>query len=57
MCIRVTSLIWIRIKVAKIQERKLTLEAWRLKKEPWRVCRPVVADSYHFVEEQDADLH
>jgi hypothetical protein len=21
--------------------------------EPWRLCRPVVADSHHFVEEQD----
>jgi hypothetical protein len=21
----------------------------------WRVCRPVIADSYHFGEEQDAD--
>jgi hypothetical protein len=25
--------------------------------EPWRVCRPVVADSHHSVEEQDPDLH
>jgi hypothetical protein len=23
--------------------------------EPWRVCRQVVADSNHFVEEQDPD--
>jgi hypothetical protein len=25
---------------------------WRLKMEPWRVCRTVVADSHHFDEEQ-----
>jgi hypothetical protein len=24
--------------------------------EPWRLCRPVVADSHHFDEEQDPDL-
>ncbi len=30
-------------------------EAWRLKTEPWRVCRPVGADSYNFDEEQDLD--
>ncbi len=23
--------------------------------EPWRVCRPVVADSHHFYEDQDPD--
>ncbi len=23
--------------------------------EPWRVCRPVIADSHHFDEEQDPD--
>jgi hypothetical protein len=31
---------------------------WRrggLKLEPWRVCRPVVADSHHLDEEQDTD--
>jgi hypothetical protein len=33
------------------------MEAWRLKMEPWRVCRQVVADSHHFVEEQDPDPH
>jgi hypothetical protein len=25
--------------------------------EPWRVCRPVVAESYNFDEEQDPDSH
>jgi hypothetical protein len=25
--------------------------------EPWRVCRPLVADSHHFDEEQDLDLN
>jgi hypothetical protein len=25
--------------------------------EPWRVCRPVVADSQHFDEGQDPDPH
>jgi hypothetical protein len=29
----------------------------RLKMEPWRVCRPMVADSHHFNEEQDPDLN
>jgi hypothetical protein len=24
-----------------------TMEAWRLKIKPWRVCTPVVADSRH----------
>ncbi len=31
------------------------METWRLTIEPWRVCRPVVADSHHFDEEQDQD--
>jgi hypothetical protein len=31
------------------------MEAWRLKMEPWRVYITVVADSYHFDEEQDPD--
>jgi hypothetical protein len=34
----------------------LKKEAWRLKMEPWRVCRPVVAGSLHFDKEQDPDL-
>jgi hypothetical protein len=34
----------------------LTIEAWRLKMEPWRASRPVVAESHHFVEVQDPDL-
>ncbi len=25
------------------------------KMDPWKVCRPVVADSYYFDEEQDLD--
>ncbi len=29
----------------------------RVKLEPWRVCRPVVADSHHFDEEQDPNTH
>ncbi len=29
--------------------------AMRLTKEPGKVCRPVVADSYHFDEEPDPD--
>ncbi len=28
-------------------------EAWRLKMEPWRVCRTVVVDSHHFDEKHD----
>jgi hypothetical protein len=59
-------LILIRLEV-KIQElrrliwsqgepRTLTLEAWRLKMEPWRVCmRDVVAFLHHSDEEQDPD--
>jgi hypothetical protein len=35
--------------------KTITMEAWRLKMEMWRVCRPMVADSHHFDEEQDAD--
>jgi hypothetical protein len=31
------------------------MEALRLKMELWRVCRPVVADSHDFDEEQDPD--
>ncbi len=31
------------------------VEEWRLKLEPWRVCRPVVADVLHNDEEQDMD--
>jgi hypothetical protein len=32
----------------------LILEAWRLRMEPLRVCRPVVADSNYF-DKQDPD--
>jgi hypothetical protein len=35
----------------------LTLEAWMLKMEPWKFCRPVVSDLNHFDEEQDPDPH
>jgi hypothetical protein len=31
------------------------MKAWRLKMEPWRVYRTVVADSNHFDKEQDLD--
>jgi hypothetical protein len=30
----------------------LTMEVWRLKMETWRVCKPMVADSHDFDEEQ-----
>jgi hypothetical protein len=30
----------------------LTMEAWRIKMKPCRICRPVVADSNHFDEEE-----
>jgi hypothetical protein len=33
------------------------MEAWRLKMEPWRFYRPVVADSHYFEEELDLDPH
>jgi hypothetical protein len=29
------------------------MEAWRLKMEPWMICRPVIAESHYFDEEQD----
>ncbi len=29
------------------------MEVWALKMETWRVCRPEVADSHNFDEEQD----
>ncbi len=31
------------------------MEAWRLKMEPWRVYRPVVADSQPFGEDMDLE--
>jgi hypothetical protein len=33
----------------------LTMEAWRLTMEPWRVCIPVVAELHHCDQEQDPD--
>jgi hypothetical protein len=65
--IRVKS--WFRINIkTKIQETigskcshsgpwTLIGEAWRIKMLPWRVCRPVVADSHNFDEQQDPDPH
>jgi len=35
----------------------LATEAWRLKIEPWRVCRPIVVYLHRFNEEQDPGLH
>jgi hypothetical protein len=35
----------------------LTMEAWRLKIEPWRICIPAEADSHHMTEDQDPDPH
>ncbi len=31
------------------------MDAWRIKMKAWRVCRPVVANLHHFLEEQDPD--
>jgi hypothetical protein len=60
----VKSWIQIRIKVRiqklsrlKIEPRTLTKEAWRLKMEPWKVYRPVVAQSHYYDEDQDPDSH
>ncbi len=64
--IRVKS--WIRLRIhikAKIRSYigskqahggpwTLTMDAWGLKMEPWRI-RPVVEDSHHYDEEQDLD--
>jgi hypothetical protein len=56
---------WIRILI-KVKIKKLSrlvIEPWthngglELKMEPWRVLRPVVADSHHFEEELDPDSH
>jgi hypothetical protein len=33
------------------------MAAFRLRMEPWRVCKLVVADSHLFDEEQDPDPH
>jgi hypothetical protein len=33
----------------------LIMDAWRLKMEPWRVCRPEIADSNLCDEEQEPD--
>jgi hypothetical protein len=60
---------WIRIRISikvKTQELQrikmklwralvLTMDAWRLRMEPWRVCRPVAADSHSMDEEQVPD--
>jgi hypothetical protein len=40
-----------RLKISRGGSRTLTMDAWRLKMEPWRV----VADSNHFDKEQDSD--
>ncbi len=39
------------------EPRTLTMEAWRPKMDPWRFCRPVIADLNHLDEEQDPDPH
>ncbi len=33
--------------------RRLKMKAWRLKMDPWRDCRPPVADLHHLEKEQD----
>jgi hypothetical protein len=65
--IRITGQIWIRIrtkvKIRSFKGSKLrlggpwthTVEAWRLKMEPWKFFSPVVAGSHHFDEKQDPD--
>jgi hypothetical protein len=35
----------------------LTMEAKKLKMEPWKFYSPVVTDSHHFDEDPDPDLH
>jgi hypothetical protein len=60
--IRIEVKSWIRIRIkAKIQKLSRRAvdahkEAWRLKMEPWRIYRPLIADSHHSDEEQDAAL-
>ncbi len=55
---------WIRIHIKvniqkpyrlKIEPKTLTVKAWRLKMETWRVYKPVVAVSYHYDEDQDPE--
>jgi hypothetical protein len=63
--IKVKSRIRICIKVKIRELLRLKIELWRavdahigdveIQMEPWSVCRPVVADSHHFDEEQDLD--
>ncbi len=38
---------------AQIELWNLTMKAFRLKMEPWRICRPVVADLTHYDEKQN----
>jgi|688.fasta_scaffold230271_2 hypothetical protein len=33
------------------------MEVWKLKMESWSFCRPVIADSQYFDEEQYSDPH
>ncbi len=40
---------WIRIRI------EVKGVPWTLKMEAWKVCRTVVADPYHLVEDQDPD--
>jgi hypothetical protein len=61
--IRVKSQVRIKVKIYELEWLKMEpgravdahKEAWRLKMEPWRVCRTVVVDSQHFDEKRDPD--
>jgi hypothetical protein len=60
ICIRVKSRIRIRITVKRrirIRIKVKIQELRRLKMEPWRVCRSVVADWHDFDEDPDPDPH
>jgi hypothetical protein len=47
-------------KALEVQNRavegRVTIKVWRLKMQPWRGYRPVVADSRHLDEEQDPEF-
>ncbi len=55
--IRISFRVKSRIKMEPWRALYAPNRGMRLKMEPRRVCRPVVADLHHFDEEQDPDPH
>jgi hypothetical protein len=52
-CIRLKIQELCRLKMELWRAVETQVEAWRLPIEPWRVCRPLVADLHYVDEEQD----